>query len=42
MIVDYHRCAHVISVTNACVDPEPRKSGENRLVRRIGDILDSS
>ena len=42
MNTDYHRCAHVISVTNACVDPEPRKSGENLLVRRIGDILDSS
>ncbi len=35
MIADYHRCARVISTTNAFVEPEPRKSGKNRLVRRI-------
>ena len=42
MNADYHRCARVISTTNAFVEPEPRKSGKNRLVRRIGEILDSS
>ena len=42
MIADYHRYARVISITNAFVEPEPRKSGKNRLVRRIGEILDSS
>ena len=41
MNADYHRCVHVISATNAFVDPKPRKSGENRLVRRIDEILDS-
>ena len=42
MIADYHRCARVISTTNAFVEPEPRKSGKNRLVRRIREIIDSS
>ena len=42
MNADYHRRVRVIIATNAFVDPEPRKSGENQLVRRIGEILDSS
>ena len=42
MSADYHRCAHVISATNAFVEPKTRKSVKNLLVRRIAIILDSS